>query len=126
MELFITAKMERILFHHAHKLIELSSMTGTSTEYASLILSVNRALWGEVSRSLRLVQVQNQESDIQLYCFYDGEILEEDREAMSSVASSVAADFPNHKVYEHCIRIDYPNPLSYEKDRHVVFLRKEP
>ncbi len=100
-------------------------MNSTLTEYPLLVLSVNRALWGEVSCSLRSVQVEYQKSEIHLYCFYDGEISEEDVEAMSSVASLVAADFPHHNVYEHCIRIDCPNPLLYEKERHVVFLRKE-
>jgi hypothetical protein len=89
------------------------------------MLSVNRALWGEVSCSLRSVQVEYLESEIHLYCFYDGEISENDSEAMSTVASSVAADFPSHNIYEHCIRLDYPSPLLYEKERHVVFLRKE-
>jgi hypothetical protein len=47
-------------------------------------------------------------------------------ESMSRVASEVAADFPEHKIYEHSIRVDYPTSINpTEESRHIVFMRKE-
>ncbi|MGO9672979.1 MAG: hypothetical protein ACLPSF_02220 [Methylocella sp.] len=94
--------------------------------YGSVILSVNRALLGAVSPSLRSVQVEYADNEINIYCFFDGAISEDDSEDMSAAASEVAASFPNHKVYEHCIRADYPTPIKpTDKARHTVFWRKE-
>jgi hypothetical protein len=95
-------------------------------DYASVIMSVNCALWGAVSSSLRSVQVEFTEKEINIYCFFDGVISDDDSEDMSVVATEVAADFPDHQVYEHCIRADYPTPIKpTDKARHIVFWRKE-
>lgn len=100
-------------------------MTNLAT-YGSVILSVNRALWDKVSCSLRCVQVEFSSTVIDIYCFFDGQISEESAEDMSVMGTEVAADFPNHMVYEHCIRADYPTPIKRTDDeRHTVFWRKE-
>lgn len=96
-----------------------------TVEYSAVILSVNRALWGEVSLPLRSVQVEYNDSEVNIYCFFDGEISEESRESMHAVGSSIAGDFKNNMVYDHCIRVDYPAPVPRQEGRHLVFLRKE-
>ena|SRR5271166_2082228 len=94
--------------------------------YPVVILSVNRALWGEVSSSLRSVQVDFGKDEICLFCYFDREISAENIESMSLVVSEVAADFPSDKVREYCIRAYYPTSIKPEEDsRHIVFLRKE-
>jgi hypothetical protein len=101
-------------------------MVAHSAQYPAVILSVNRALWGEVSSSLRSVQVEYGRHEIEIFRYFDGEVSEEDMESMSRVASEVAADFPEHKIYEHSIRVDYPTSINpTEESRHIVFMRKE-
>jgi hypothetical protein len=100
-------------------------MASLSTYNPSLILSANQALLGQVSGSLRSVQAEYRESGINLYCYFDGEISEDDREAMSLVSTYVAADFPDHMVNEHCIRVDAPESVPLVEERHPVFERME-
>jgi hypothetical protein len=59
----------------------------------SLLLSVQRALLGEVSPSLRGVTVGWRDHLILLRFYFDGAVTEEDREAMSVVGAEVIADF---------------------------------
>jgi len=94
-------------------------------DHASLVLSLNRALLGEVSCRLRCVAAATENSEIELYCFFDGEISEDDKESMSSVAGYVAGDFPEYIVSEQCVRLDAPERIPDQRPRHVVFLRKE-
>jgi len=47
-------------------------------EYGSVILSVNRGLWGEVSSALRSVQVAYDDSEINLYCYFSGDVSDAD------------------------------------------------
>ena len=100
-------------------------MTTFPSYSPAVVLSVNRGLWGLVSRNLRAVNVEYQEADIHLYCYFDGAISEDDEEAMSEVGTSVAADFPDHTVHEHCIRIDAPERIPASEAHHLVFKRME-
>ncbi|GLH77401.1 hypothetical protein SSBR45G_23090 [Bradyrhizobium sp. SSBR45G] len=86
---------------------------------------MNRALLGEVSASLREVQYSFSDGNIDIFCVFDGEISEDDRESMSCVATEVTADFPNVTVQEHCLRIDVPDPVPNLPGRVTVFARKE-
>ncbi len=89
-------------------------------------MSVNRALWGTISCYIRSVQVEYTDNEINIYCLLDGAISEENTEDMSVVGTEVAASFPNHIVYEHCIRADYPTPIKLTSEaRCIVFWRKE-
>ena len=95
-------------------------------DYQSVIVSTCCALCGAVSSHLRSVQVEWNDHQIDIYCFFDGPISEEDAEDMSVAATEVAADFSGHMVDEHCIRADYPERIIPTDDaRHIVFLRKE-
>jgi hypothetical protein len=91
----------------------------------SLVLSVNRALWGEVSCNLRSVYVECKDGEIKLYCYFDGEISEGDQESMSAAAAEVVSDFPDHTIEEYCIRADAPKRIAPMEGRHLVFKRKE-
>lgn len=94
--------------------------------YQSILATTCRALWGAVSSHLRSVQVEWNDHQIDLYCFFDGPISEDDAEDMSLAATEVAADYPGHMVDEHCIRADYPASIKpTDNARHIVFLRKE-
>jgi len=96
-----------------------------SIDPGSIVLSVNRGLWGEVSSRVRSVQVEFDPSEIHVFLYFDGPIIELDREAASVVGTSVAADFPSHGVSEHCLQCDPPQRIIVPGGRLLVFLRKE-
>ena len=60
---------------------------------ASLILSANRAMLGAISSAIRAVLVKADDEAVYVTAVIDGPISEEDRGAISLVATEVAADF---------------------------------
>jgi hypothetical protein len=90
-----------------------------------VLLSVQRALLGEVPPALRGVTVGWDASSINIVCYFDGEISEEDQASMSCVETEVIADsFPEYDVRLECVRRDAPAKM--EDLREWVFLRREP
>jgi hypothetical protein len=89
-----------------------------------IVLSVQRALLGEVTPNLRGVAADWNGTEIRVVCYYHGLISDDDREEMSCVHTEVATDFidiaPVHFVLE---RLDMPTKLN--GFRAWVFLRKE-
>ena len=78
----------------------------------SVILSVQRALLGEVSPALRGVTVGWDEKSITILCYYDRKISPEDREAMSCVETEVMADFPQLQIDLDVIECDAPQNIK--------------
>jgi hypothetical protein len=78
----------------------------------SVILSVQRALLGEVSPALRGVTVGWNDNSINILCFFDGFISEEDREAMSCVETEVMADFSEFEIKLSPLRCDAPKQMK--------------
>ena len=71
------------------------------------------------------MQVYWAEEKIILYCFFDGEISEEDQEEMSCVATEVSCDFPiGTQVIAECIRIDSPRPIP-KLGKEYVYARDD-
>ena len=68
-------------------------MAGDESKRVSVLLSVQRALLGEVSSRLRAVRVSYDETNIRIVASFDGKITEADRESMSEVETEVYADF---------------------------------
>ena len=89
------------------------------------ILSMNRALWGEVSPVLRAARIKWDEKQVHLFFYYDGEISEEDRESAECVATEVIADFPELQLEIDILRWDYPKPLP-QNEGELVYKRREP
>jgi hypothetical protein len=80
---------------------------------AQVLLSVQRALLGEVSSALRGVTVGWQDQVIELRAYFDGPISEDDRESISCVGSEVIADFPDPwTINEEAVRRDAPEPME--------------
>jgi hypothetical protein len=89
-----------------------------------VLLSVNRALLGEVPPALRGVTVGWDEHSIELRAYFDGEIDEEDRESMECVLTEVMADFSADEQFAlDCVRQDAPARM--EALREWVYLRRE-
>lgn len=90
-----------------------------------VLLSFQRALLGEVPCTLRGVTCGWSSSEITFFCFFDGEISEEDRESMDAVAGEVNADFLDFKVSYECIRKDVPENLNKYSLKAWVYHRHE-
>jgi hypothetical protein len=89
-----------------------------------VLVAVQQALLGEVSDRLRAVSVSYDENSIHLDCYYDGEIADDDRDAMSCVETELLAIFPEtHTTTVQVCRMDYPTPIP--KDKTWAFYRKE-
>ena len=65
-------------------------------EPVSVILSVNRGIWGEMPASLRSVRVAYDAEKSTCSAIFAPDTFEDDQEAMQLAGSSVAADFPDH------------------------------
>ncbi|MGY3451080.1 hypothetical protein ACVILH_003422 [Bradyrhizobium sp. USDA 4353] len=94
-------------------------------ERSSVVLSVTRALLGEVTPSLRAVQFDLVDRNIDIFCIFDGSMSEDDRESMSCVETEVMADFPDATVRAHCLRIDLPDRVPNAPGRSTVFAHRE-
>lgn len=91
---------------------------------AELLLSVQRALLGAVSPSLRGVTVGWQDNLIRLRFYFDGPISDEEYSAVQVVSTEVIADFQSPwEINEEILRLDPPTPL--ECLEAWAFLRRE-
>jgi hypothetical protein len=102
----------------------LGGVVGTSRE--SLVLSLNRGLWGEVHPQLRQASIESDETAqvIRIRFEYDGDPSEEVRESCSSAATECIADFPAPwQLDEEHVPRPFPEPLI--PLLHVVYLRAE-
>lgn len=89
-----------------------------------VLVAVQQALLGEVGPRLRAIMVDYDDSSIELDAFYDGEVDEDDREAMSCVETELIAIFPEtHNITVRIHRRDYPALIP--KDKVWVYYRKE-
>jgi len=94
---------------------------------ADLLLSVQRALLGAVSSSLRAVACAWHDEQIILRFVFDGSISDADEESMHIVASEVIADFhAPATIDEQIIRSDYPSNLNDHALESWAYIRKEP
>lgn len=91
----------------------------------NVLLSLQRALLGEVFPALRAVTVEWSDTSVKFFAYVDGEVQEEDEESISCVATEVTADFPAEvDVSWEVIRRDAP--ASTQDGRITVYLRREP
>jgi len=91
-----------------------------------VLLSFQRALLGEVPCTLRGLTVGWTKSEIIIHCFFDGEIKDDNREAMEVVASEVVADFPEiTEIHVKCIRKDVPEDINPFNIKVWIYRRKE-
>jgi hypothetical protein len=96
----------------------------SSLDRVEAIVSLNRALWGEVSPALRAAKIKCDEKSIHLFFYYDGEISEEDNESAECVATEVIADYPKHKLEVDILRWDFPKPIP-QNEGDLVYRRRE-
>ncbi|MBC8223499.1 hypothetical protein H8E65_02850 [Candidatus Bathyarchaeota archaeon] len=93
-----------------------------------VILSLHRALLGEISTPLRGVTVgwSHENREITVHALFDGEISEADRASMDMVETEMMADFPaNFDVNVTCFRIDAPENLNEYTLQEWAYRRRE-
>lgn len=102
-------------------------MPSSNSEPATLILSFNRAMLGEVPWALRRITTKMEKKVIKVKFVFDGPISDEDKDSAGCIAGMVVGDFPQHTIDEEYIRIDEPQAIPHPGDDwRVVFQRKEP
>jgi hypothetical protein len=100
-------------------------LTAEDPQGVSLRLSAQRALWGNVPRSLRAASVAYDGTAIRCRFIFDGPPSEEDRLLLSDAAGEIIGDFPwTFTLEEEFLAVPQPMPMSHL--RHLVFLRFEP
>lgn len=76
-------------------------------------LSIQRALLGQVSSSLRAVVFSIEGRDIEVRFYFDGDISEDDKESASCVETEIISDYGEDDiVVVKCIRLDYPEIIN--------------
>ena len=94
-------------------------------KYGAIILSINRGLWGEVTPSLRLVQVSFDNESIRIYFYFARQPSDEEVESTRIVGTSVAADFPSYQVAEQLAVAASSASVPKIDGRHTVFMAKD-
>lgn len=91
----------------------------------SVLLSIQRALLGAITPNIRGIACAWNKSKITIYCYFDGEITEEDEDSMDCVATEVIADFLEHTVDLQCITVNVSESLTQHRLLAWVYMRKE-
>jgi len=89
-------------------------MTETKTDLRpQVLLSIQRALLGEVFPALRGVAVGWQDRTIRIVCYTDGPVSATDQERLAGVETEVLADFSeDYEVQLDIIRCDGPAEMA--------------
>jgi hypothetical protein len=91
---------------------------------AALLLSIQRALLGEVTPNIRAVTCRIDPDRIVLRWIVDGAISNELKGDLGAIGTEVVADFSTHQISEEFVRCDAPADIrSYYLD-DIAYLRK--
>lgn len=92
---------------------------------ASVLLGMQVALLGCIGCGVRKVLCRWNEREIRARAIFDGEIREEDEEAMREAETELMASFPQHDISITCERYDVPQVIPRKDDEYAVFARLE-
>ena len=95
-----------------------------SNTRSALLLSAQRALWGNVTTQLRSASIEASGNKIRWRCIFDSSATEEDFELVSIAGSEILADFSNPWTLEEEV-IVIPEPDEIEDLECLVFRRYE-
>lgn len=99
-------------------------MTERSVDRALVLLSLQRALLGEVFPALRAVTVEWSNTAVKFFAYVDGPLTEEDAESLSCISAEVAADLWSGVELDYeVVRRD--SPARIDDARVRVFHRRE-
>jgi hypothetical protein len=99
-------------------------MTARPIERTHVLLSLQRAMLGEVFPALRAVSVDWSDRMVKFFAYVDGPLADEDAESLSCISAEVAADFWSGVDIDYeVVQVDAPNRIVDERTR--VFHRRE-
>jgi hypothetical protein len=104
------------------KQLNMSDIVKTEVDL-KLILSSVRALWGQITPSLRSVSIELRDKTIVWQCLFDTNATEDDFELVSDAAAEVIADFNEYGLEEIIEYVAFPTKLSNLKN--LVYFRYE-
>ena len=88
-------------------------------------VSIQRALLGRITCSLRGVTCEWSRSKIKVHFIYDGLIESDFEYLLEEAATHVMADFPVLDVNYQILRIDYPESLDSHALKVWIYRRRE-
>ncbi|MEO1206473.1 MAG: hypothetical protein AAFV45_09090 [Pseudomonadota bacterium] len=92
-----------------------------------VLLSLQRALWGQIRPNLRLVSCNYSSNPILLRAVFDGEIDQLNLELMSEVEGYLVADIRHDERVElQVVRCDAPGSLKPHYLEEIIYKRYEP
>src|SRR5262245_2054302 len=90
-----------------------------------LLLSIQRALLGEITPNIRAVTAQIDPDTITLRWIIDGEIAGHLQRDLSLVNAEVIAEFPTHQMKEEFVRRDASASMEELYLDQLAYLRRE-
>lgn len=106
------------------EVVMTSAYSSWSERQKDALLAVMMGCLGEITPRMRAVSARCDETSISVRVYVDGEVVEEEREAVSLIETEVLAAFPDgHRVAVECLRLDAPAPIP--KDAYFVYCRHE-
>lgn len=99
-------------------------MTRRIVERNYVLLSLQRAMLGEVFPTLRAITVAWSDVSVKFCAYVDGPLSMEDAESLSCISAEVAADFwTGVDIDYEVVQLDLPNRITDTRIR--VFHRRE-
>jgi hypothetical protein len=99
-------------------------MTAQKIERTQVLLSLQRAMLGEVFPALRAVTVEWSDTSVKFWAYIDGPLTEEDADSLSCMSAEIAGDFwPGVEIDYEPVRLDFPDKIMDMRAR--VFHRRE-
>jgi hypothetical protein len=90
-----------------------------------LLLSIQRALLGEVTPNIRAVTAAIDENAITLRWIIDGAIADDLESDLGAAGVEIGADFDSHQIAQEFLRCDAPRPMEEFHLEQLAYLRKE-
>ena len=90
-----------------------------------LLLSIQRALLGEVTPNIRAVTAQIDTQTIVLRWIIDGEISDSFKRDLGVVGTEIVADFATHQIAEEFIRCDASRAMDEFYLDDIAYARKQ-
>jgi hypothetical protein len=91
----------------------------------SVLLGIQVALLGHISSRVRRVLCRWDDQEIRARAIFDGNVTEEDAEAISEAETEMMANFPHHVVSIAFERCDAPNAIIQIEGECAVYSRFE-
>jgi hypothetical protein len=101
------------------------TLNGDASLRARLLLSVQRAMLGEVTPNIRAVTCRIDSTLIILRWIIDGPVSEKLKDNLSIIGTEVVSDFSSHRISEEFVRRDVPADIKTLYLDDLVHLRKE-